>query len=83
MHKRGYDGLDILLSTAFPRPVQIVRQFISNHDTLIAPYHRYKGLSSLLKMAGNRKDRPYPYWYNKPYMPDVGICGYKGLKGLG
>jgi hypothetical protein len=43
--KRGYEGLDILLSTAFPRPVHIVRQTISNLETLICPYHRYEGLS--------------------------------------
>jgi len=48
--KRGYEGLDILLSTAFPRPVHIVRQTIPNPDTLISrisAYHRFEGLSSI------------------------------------
>lgn len=75
----GYKGLDTLIRAAFLRPVQIVRQFISNLDTLIAPYHTYEGLSIAPKMAGNREDNQYPYWYNKPYIPDARICGYKGL----
>jgi hypothetical protein len=46
---QGYEGLDTLIRAAFPRPVQIVRQFISNLDMSICPllaYHNYKGLSS-------------------------------------
>jgi hypothetical protein len=30
----GYEGLYIVDTTAFPRPVQIVRQFISHSETL-------------------------------------------------
>jgi hypothetical protein len=55
LYKRGYDGLDILLSTAFPRPVHIVRQTISNLETgisRISAYHRYKGLSIAAQNGG-------------------------------
>ena len=59
LYKRGYEGLDILLSTAFPRPVHIMRQTISNLDIPISPllaYHNYKGLSSpALESAGQRR----------------------------
>ena len=79
----GYEGLYIVDTTAFPRPVHIVRQTISHNETHIAPYHTNKGLSIAPKMAGDRKNIPNPYRY-KPYIPDVSICGYKGLgyKGL-
>jgi hypothetical protein len=52
---QGYEGLDTLIRAAFPRPVQIVRQFISNLDTLIAPYHRYKGLSIAPQNGGESR----------------------------
>ena len=45
---QGYEGLGTLIRAAFPRPVHIVRQFISNLDTLISrisAYHNYEGLS--------------------------------------
>mgnify|MGYP000850209107 FL=1 len=67
----GYDGLDIPYRAAFLRPVQIVRQFISNletHISRISPYHNYEGLSRALQKAGDREDTPYPYRYNKPYV---------------
>jgi hypothetical protein len=57
--KRGYEGLDILRSTAFLRPVQIVRQFISNLGIGIFPlsaYHQSKGLSSLGTRPGYIED---------------------------
>ena len=44
----GYEGLDTLIRAAFLRPVHIVRQTISNPDTLISriyAYHNYEGLS--------------------------------------
>ena len=52
----GYAGLDTLKRAAFLRPVQIVRQTISNLDTAIRPYHRYEGLSIGRKIRGNRKE---------------------------
>lgn len=70
-------------STAFQRGVQIVRQTIPNNghsQTLhrgISPYQRYKGLSSLLKKAGNRRDTPdtkysiYKHHISKHYMFDM------------
>ena len=76
--KRGYKGLYIVDTTAFLRPVHIVRQFISNHDTLIASYHRYKGLSIAPIWQGIKKAIPNPIVTN----PICLICGYKGLKGL-
>ena len=82
--KRGYKGLYIVDTTAFLRPVQIVRQTISNLETLICPYHNYEGLSIGRKIAGDKEGYTYPYWYNKPYTWHMRICGYEGLgyKGL-
>jgi hypothetical protein len=57
----GYEGLDTLKRAAFLRPVQIVRQTISNLDTQIrsiSAYHRYEGLSIAAKKSGNRKEYP-------------------------
>ena len=74
-----YKGLDTLIRAAFLRPVQIVRQTISNLDmgniSLLA-YHNYKGLSS---PAGARVHRRYldiPIGITNPICL---ICGYKGL----
>ena len=57
--KRGYKGLYIVDTTAFLRPVQIVRQTISNLGMVHSPidaYHRYKGLSSLRSRPGYIED---------------------------
>lgn len=54
----GYAGLDTLKRAAFLRPVQIMRQTISNHDTPIRPYHRYEGLSIGRKSPGYIKRYP-------------------------
>ena len=46
--KPGYEGLGTLIRAAFQRPVQIVRQTISNLETgisCISAYHNYEGLS--------------------------------------
>jgi hypothetical protein len=59
---RGYDGLNTLKRAAFLRPVQIVRQTISNLDTAICPYHRYEGLSIGRKIRGNRKGYTISLW---------------------
>ena len=92
---QGYGGLDTLIRAAFQRPVQIVRQTISNLETrisCISAYHNYEGLSIAQHKGlsnyivkhlgqGTKKDRLYPYWYNKPYR---WICGYvdMGFGGL-
>lgn len=64
LDKRGYEGLDTLIRAAFLRPVQIVRQTISNLDTQICRlwgYHSYKGLSSHpAKSGGQRRIRHIP-----------------------
>lgn len=75
--KRGYEGLYIVDTTAFLRPVHIVRQTISNNDMGHSPidaYHNYKGLSS---PHGARVDRRYLdtkysiYKHYRSYMPDM------------
>jgi hypothetical protein len=81
--KRGYGGLDTLKRAAFLRPVQIVRQTISNLDMGISPlrpYHRYKGLSSPLQKAGKlRITNHTPGRITNPYMDIAPYPGYKGL----
>lgn len=55
---RGYEGLDTLKRAHFLRPVQIVRQTISNLDTQICrirPYHRFEGLSIGRKKRRNKE----------------------------
>jgi hypothetical protein len=75
---KGYKGLSIIYITAFRRPVHIMRQFISNHDISkpsYAPYHRYKGLSSIPNLAGNKEyipDNKYPIYKHYMFdMPDI------------
>jgi hypothetical protein len=78
---RGYEGLYIVDTTAFLRPVQIVRQFISNHETRIAPYHTYKGLSIAPQNGGeSRRIKHIPIDITNPISWLLSICGYKGLK---
>jgi hypothetical protein len=65
-------------STAFLRPVQIMRQTIPNSDMGISPllaYHNYKGLSSPPGGQGIEKISliPNTIYTNTP------IEGYKGL----
>ena len=67
----GYEGLVTLIREPLLRPVQIVRQFISNHETQIrsiSAYHRFEGLSIAPRNGGTKKDNQYPYWHNKPYI---------------
>jgi len=77
---QGFDGLVTLKRAAFLRPVQIMRQFISNHDTLIRPYHRYEGLSRARKIAGNIKRQQLSLVIYKPSIGHMRICGYEGLR---
>jgi hypothetical protein len=59
--KQRYKGLDIDRSTAFPRPVQIIRRkshYVRHSQTSIAPYHTYKGLSSLPQNGGGSRRIP-------------------------
>jgi len=77
--KRGYEGLDIVDTTAFLRPVQIVRQTISNLGMVHSPidaYHSYKGLSIAAQNGGESR--------SITNIPDITnpICliwGYEGL----
>lgn len=85
---RGYEGLDIPYRAAFQGPVQIVRQTISHTETQIrriSAYHRYEGLSRAPRNGGTKKDRQYPYRYNKPYILAMRFgryvdMGFEGLK---
>ena len=75
--------------TASLRPVQIMRQTISNNDMLNMPdikvwtYHRYKGLSRGPLGAGYREDildtKYSIYKHYRRYIPDMRIWGYEGL----
>lgn len=86
---RRFGRFEHSYTTAFRGLVQIVRQYVSNngqYQTSIAPYHGYKGLSSMPNLAGNRQtilDTKQSYIYKhhiaKHYMFDMRICGYKGL----
>ena len=74
----GYEGLYIVDTTASSRPVQIMRRkshYVRHSQTSIAPYHRYKGLSSLLKNQGIRRYLDTSRVTN----PICLICGYEGL----
>lgn len=82
--KRGYEGLDTLIRAAFLRPVQIVRQTISNLDTQIrskASYHRYEGLSIAPQNGGGqRRIHNIPIGITNHISLALGICGYEGLR---
>jgi hypothetical protein len=88
MHNIGlaiqwFGGLVTLIREPLLRPVQIVRQFISNLKTgnsRYAAYHENNGLSSTLKNQGIKKDNQYPYWYNKPHRRICLICGYVAMR---
>ena len=79
----GYEGLGTLIRAAFLRPVQIVRQFISNHETQISrisAYHRFEGLSSLPQNGG--ESRRITYIPGRITNQVSGICGYVDMKVL-
>ena len=80
----GISGLDILYSTAFPGPVQIVRQFKPHSETnqyaQYPAYHKNKGLSRTSQNGGeSRKTTSIPGSITNPMS---GICGYVGNNGL-
>jgi hypothetical protein len=81
---QGHEGLDTLIRAAFLRPVQIVRQFISNHETgisRISAYHANDGLSSIPQYArGQRRITTIPGRITNPI---VGYAQYAGYIGLG
>ena len=80
----GHRGLDTLKRAAFLRPVQIVRQFISNPETQIcriSAYHANDGLSSIPQNGGeSRRINNIPIGITNQLS---GICGYVGNNGLG
>lgn len=75
--KRGYNGLVTLKREPSLRPVQIMRQTISNLETgnsLSPAYHTYKGLSRAPQKSGESKEIP-----NIPGSITNLIWGYGGL----
>jgi len=77
----GISGLVTLIREPLLRPVQIVRQFISNHETRIATYHNYEGLSSIPQNGGeSRRITTIPGRITNQVS---GYAGYAGNKGLG
>jgi hypothetical protein len=77
-------GLDTLIRAAFPRPVQIVRQTIPNHETQISrisAYHKNNGLSIPSQNGGEaRRTTTIPGRITNPI---VGYARYAGNNGLG
>ena len=79
----GYEGLDTLIRAAFLRLVQIVRQFIPNHETQIcriSAYHRFEGLSIATQYA--REPRRITYIPGRITNQVSGYAGYAGYVGL-
>lgn len=80
----GLSGLDTLIRADFLRPVQIVRQFISNPETIISrisAYHTNIGLSiAPQKSAGHKRINHIPIGITNPI---VGYGRYAGYLGLG
>ncbi len=69
----GYEGLDTLIRAAFLRPVQIVRQTISNLDTLKACISQIQRFVKPLKNQGIKRI----------YQTSIGsIWTYAGYEGL-
>lgn len=76
----GLSGLGTLIRAAFQRPVQIVRQFVSNPETQISAYHTNIGLSiAPEKTRESRRIRDIPIGITNPMS---GICGYVDMKVL-
>lgn len=73
----GISGLVTLIREPLLRPVQIVRQFISNHETRIAAYHANQGLSSALKTREPRRITTIPIGITNQVS---GICGYAAMR---
>lgn len=94
-HGLGYDGLDTRIDGLDTRYHGLVidkstsSQTIcqtnkpSNHYAQYASYHGYDGLSIPFvyrrKMGRVYKRHHSLAIYNKPYIRDMGICGYRGL----
>ena len=77
----GYRGLYIVDTTAFPRPVHIVRQFISNLETLKACISQIQRFVKPPQNGGESKEiRIIPIGITNLMSWLLGICGYKGLK---
>ncbi len=77
----GISGLVTLIREPLLRPVQIVRQFISNLETRIAAYHANQGLSSLPQKA--RESRRITHIPGRITNPIAGYARYAGNNGLG
>ena len=78
---QGYVGLDIPYRANLPRPVQIVRQFVSNPETQISAYHANIGLS--IAPQNRRESRRITNIPGRITNPIAGYAGYAGNKGFG
>ena len=77
----GYNGLYIVDTTAFPRPVQIVRQFISNLETLKACISQIQRFVKPPQNGGESRRINYIPGRITNLMSWLwGLCRYKGLK---
>ena len=81
MDIQGYVGLDIPYRANLPRPVQIVRQFVSNPETQISAYHANIGLS--IAPQNRRESRRITNIPGRITNPIAGYAGYAGNKGFG
>ena len=76
-----YEGLYIVDTTAFPRPVHIVRQFISNLETLKACISQIQRFVKPPQNGGESKEiSNIPIGITNLMSWLLGICGYEGLK---
>jgi hypothetical protein len=79
----GYEGLSTLKREPSLRPVQIMRQFISNLETgnsLSPAYHANQGLSSIPQYRrGQRRITNIPIGITNPISGYAGYAGYVGL----
>lgn len=77
----GISGLVTLIREPLLRPVQIVRQFISNHEigiSRISAYHANDGLSSMPQNGGeSRRITTIPIGITNQVS---GICGYVAMR---
>ena len=76
-----YEGLYIVDTTAVPRPVHIVRQFISNLETLKACISQIQRFVKAPQKSGESKEiKIIPIGITNLISWLLGICRYKGLK---
>ena len=88
--KHGLKGLSIVTLAHLTLYRQIVKAICRQIDKPyipIAPYHRYKGLSSPLKSGGSKRKKIIPIGIYKPYMlahiQDIRFGRFEGFDNIG